>query len=160
MREKILIIVLLFIFWLALSGHFEYLIVLLGAISAVIVTYLSARMRLGGIGEHRLLFYLKLTIYIIWLTWKIILANVQVAYRILHPRLPVEPQYLQIKLAGDTPLFHLIHANSITLTPGTISVDIKDGIIHVHALSNANIGDLLKGEIADKILWLQGKRNG
>ena len=160
MRARLLIIALLFILWLTLSGYLQPLIISLGIASAVVVVYLSVRMRVIGTGEHRPMLYLRLPIYTVWLSWQIIRANVQVAYRIVHPRMPVETQYLKIKLVGDKPLLHLIHANSITLTPGTISANVKDGFIHVHVLSNADARDLLSGKIAEKILWLQGKRNG
>ena len=160
MRAQFLIIILLFIFWLALSGQYQFLLLALGIASAILVAYLSDRMRVIGAGEHRPILYLKLPVYIIWLVWQIILANAQVAYRIMHPRLPIEPQYLKIKLAGNKPLLHLIHANSITLTPGTISTNIQDGFIHAHVLSDANTRDLLDGKIAKKILWLQGKHHG
>ena len=159
-RERFLIIALLFILWLTFSGYFQPLMISFGIAGTIVVVYLSVRMRVIGTGEHRPMLYLRLPIYTVWLIWQIIRANVQVAYRIVHPRLPVEPQYLKIKLIGDRPLLHLIHANSITLTPGTISADVKDGYIHVHALSNANARDLLGGKIAEKILWLQGKHNG
>ena len=113
-------------------------------------------MRVIGTGEHRLTLYLKLPIYAVWLTWQIVLSNLQVAYRIVHPHLPIKPQYIKVRLIGNHPLVHLIHANSITLTPGTISVNIEDGFIHVHALSDANARDLLSGEMPKKILWLEG----
>ena len=160
MRERLLIIVLLFIFWLALSGQYKFLTVSLGIGSAAIVAYVSIRMQVIGAGEHRPMLYLKLPIYMIWLIGQIIIANLQVAYRVVHPHLPIEPQCLKIKLVGNKPLIHLIQANSITLTPGTISTNIKDGFIHVHALSDANARDLLNGKISERILWLQREHNG
>ena len=160
MQRQFLTILWLFIFWLILSGHYQFLTISLGLASTIIVTYVSMRMRVIGTGEHQAMLYLKLPIYIIWLVWKIIRANVQVAYRIMHPQLPIEPSYLKIKLAGDKPLLHLIHANSITLTPGTISSVIKDGFIYVHTLSRANARSLLSRQITKKILWLQGENNG
>ena len=159
MRAQFLIAILLFIFWLILSGHYSPLLITIGIASVIFVVYLSTRMRVIGTGEHRLTLYLRLPVYAVWLTWQIILSNLQVAYRIVHPRLPIKPQYIKVKLAGNHPLLHLIHANSITLTPGTISVDIEDGFIHVHALSDANVRDLLDGKMTEKILWLQGKHD-
>ena len=156
MRTQFLIAILLFIFWLTLSGYYSFLTITLGIASVILVVYLSTRMRVIGTGEHRLSLYLKLPVYAVWLIWQIILSNLQVAYRIMHPRLPINPQYIKVKLIGTHPLLHLIYANSITLTPGTISVDIEDGFIHVHALSDANARDLLDGKMAEKILWLQG----
>jgi len=143
--------------WLALSGIYKPLLIALGIASAILVVYLSARMRVVGTGAHRPSLYLRLPIYALWLFGQIILANGAVAYRIVHPRLPIQPQYLRIKLAGDTPLFHLIHANSITLTPGTISAHIEDGFIQIHALSDANIRELLSERMANKVLWLEGR---
>ena len=156
MRAQFLIAILLFIFWLTLSGYYTLLTIALGIASVILVVYLSMRMRVIGTGEHRPTLYLRLPVYAVWLTWQVIISNLQVAYRIVHPRLPIKPQYIKVKLAGDHPLLHLIHANSITLTPGTISVDIQDGFILVHALSDANVRDLLDGKMTRKILWLEG----
>ena len=159
MRAQLLIAILLFIFWLTLSGYYSVLTIGLGIASVALVIYLSTRMRVIGTGEHRPTLYLKLPVYAVWLIWQIILSNLQVAYSIMHPRLPIKPQYLKVKLVGKHPLLHLIHANSITLTPGTISADIEDGFIHVHALSDANVRDLLDGKMTEKIRWLQGKHD-
>lgn len=154
MRKIIVAILMLFAFWLVLSGFYIASLIALGLASAALVAYLSSRMNVIGSGDYQPKFFFKLPIYTVWLLWQIVKANLFVAYRIIHPRLPIESHYLKIKLVSDRSLIHLIQANSITLTPGTVSVDIEDGFIQVHTLSRENAAELHKGTLETKLNWL------
>ena len=78
--------------------------------------------------------YFWLIIYIIYFAWECIKANFDVAYRVLHPSMPVRPGIVKVKLTLKRPLARTILANSITMTPGTITVDIIDDILYVHCI--------------------------
>lgn len=154
MREIIVVTLILFIFWLVLSGYYVASLIFLGVASAFGVAYLSARMEAIDFGDYRIRLFFKLPVYVVWLLWQIIKANISVARRIIHPQLPIEPQYLKVKLVSNLPLIHLIQANSITLTPGTVSAKIGDGFIQVHTLSRENADELQKGVLEAKLNWL------
>ena len=145
------VFLLLLGFWLALSGHYAALMIALGGASAALVTALSARMGVIGAGQHRVRFYLRLPIYAAWLLWRIVAANCDVARRILHPKLPISPCFVDVETVAGGDLLRVIQANSITLTPGTISADFGDGVIRVHALSADAAQKLRRGEIAAKV---------
>jgi len=76
--------------------------------------------------------YFYLIIYIIYLTWECIKANFDVAYRVLHPSMPVKPGIVRVHLKVKTELSRMMLANSITITPGTISVDIIGDYLYIH----------------------------
>ena len=142
-------------FWFALSGHYAAQMIALGGVSAVIVTALAARMGVIGAGQHRLGFYLRLPFYAAWLLWRMVAANLDVARRILHPRLPISPRFVEVEAVAGGDLLRVIQANSITLTPGTISADFGDGVIRVHALSEEAAQSLQRGDFAAKVSRLE-----
>ena len=97
--------------------------------------------------------------YIPWLLKEIIKSNIHVARCILHPRLPIQPQTLTTKPSQKTSAALAIHANSITLTPGTISVDINDDEILVHAITNVAAQGILNGDIDKQVSKLEGSQS-
>ena len=158
--QRAAIFLLLLAFWFAVSGHYVALTVTLGAASAALVTALSSRMRVIGVGQHRPVFYLKLPFYALWLAWRVVVANCDVARRILHPKLPISPCFVEVEAVRGGDLLRVVQANSITLTPGTISADFGDGVIRVHALTTEaaeklRVGSKDAGRMAAKVLRLQ-----
>jgi len=89
--------------------------------------------------------------YLPWLIYQIMLANIHVAYLALHPKMPIEPRIIRIKTRLKSDLALVTFANSITLTPGTITIDIKEGVYYVHALSKKVSMDLLTGEMENRV---------
>ena len=152
--RRFVVFLLLLGFWFVLSGHYAALLVAAGAASAALVTVLSSRLKVIGTGLHRLGFYLKLPFYAVWLAWRIVAANCDVARRILHPKLPISPCFVEVKAVAGDDLLRVVQANSITLTPGTISADFGDGVIVVHALSADAARNLQRGGIAAKVARL------
>ena len=127
---------LLFILWIILSGHFNIQFLSLGLASSALVLWLAARMKLhtGAIGQnHGLRSALK---YGGWLAREIFISNVKVARIILDPGLPIRPVLFWAPASQKTDIGRVVFANSITLTPGTISIEIAEsgGRILVHAL--------------------------
>jgi multicomponent Na+:H+ antiporter subunit E len=89
--------------------------------------------------------------YIPWLIEQIVLANIHVASLALRPKMPINPQVVKFKTKLETDISCVALANSITLTPGTITMDIKDGYYYVHGLSQKVVDDLKTGEMEDRI---------
>ena len=89
--------------------------------------------------------------YIPWLIEQIILANIHVAALALNPKMPIDPKIITFKTKLESDVSWVTMANSITLTPGTITVDIKEGVFYVHALSKKVAHDLLTGEMEDRV---------
>jgi multicomponent Na+:H+ antiporter subunit E len=125
----------LFGFWLVLSGHYEPLIVSFGVFSCLLVVYLAWRMD----REDRYTFPIRLTwrvaLYVLWLVKEIFRANVSVARIILDPKLPISPIVVPFRARMKSDLCRVIYANSITLTPGTITTGTEGDILRIHALT-------------------------
>jgi multicomponent Na+:H+ antiporter subunit E len=148
-RSIFLTFIILFSFWILLSGIFEGMDLLLGMICSIIVALVSHD--LWHIKSVPLRKIFRFIAYIPWLAYKIILANLDVAYRVLHPKMPIDPRIIEFKTEFDGDLALTTLANSITLTPGTITVDIKDGVYSVHALTTKAADELLEGKMQRKV---------
>ena len=134
--RKLVFALTLFLFWIILSWHFSGMFLLLGLGSSLFIVWLTARMHMGGDGGAPVGAIVRLIKYSAWLLKEIAVSNIKVARIILDPALPVRPVLFYAPSAQKTGLGVFIFANSITLTPGTISVDISDSNdqILVHAL--------------------------
>lgn len=127
--------VTLFSLWLLLSGHYTALLISLGAVSSALAVYVAVRMGILDEEGFPLQLLVKLLAYIPWLLWEILKSNVQVARIVLSPRLPIKPRVVHFHSSQKTDLGRFIYANSITLTPGTITTGIVGQDFEVHALT-------------------------
>jgi len=149
--------VALFAVWLLWSGYLENtLLVVLGALSCIFVAILARRMRLVDAEGVPVEIAWRLLRYAPWLLWQVFLANLHVARRILDPKLPIHPSVIRVKPGQKRDLGRVIYANSITLTPGTVSIDIDENEITVHALTRETASDLETGEMDRRVTWLEG----
>lgn len=98
--------------------------------------------------------------YFIWLCIEVVKSNLDVAFRIVRPDLPIQPRLLKIKTSQATELGQVIFANSITLTPGTVSIDLRDDEIEVHALAQEPAGSLMSGEMDRRIAAMERSQAG
>jgi len=148
---------LLFLIWLLLSGFLKTNLLVLGLLSSGLVSLLA--IKLGLLSEHsqRLRINLRLPRYLPFLLKEIWLSNLHVAGLILNPKLPIQPQTLRYQAQQKTESGLAVHGNSITLTPGTISVDIKDKEILVHALSDTTAEGVRAGSIDQQVCKLEDK---
>ncbi len=135
----------MFLFWLLLSGFFDAFHLTAGVICSAIVALISHDLLVKEKGDKMLLKSFKFVIYLGWELWQIVLANFDVAYRVLHPKMPIDPRIIEFdtSLRSDFALVTL--ANSITLTPGTITilVDPEKGTFWVHAIAKKPADGLL-----------------
>ena len=144
--------VLLFGFWLLLSGKYDLFHLTLGIVCSMIITFtgyqlLFANVRIGDI-KLTLIRFLK---YIPWLLFQIITSNFHVARLVLSPNMPINPKIIKFKTKLESDISWVVLANSITLTPGTITMDIKEGEFFVHALSEKVSDDLNTGIMEDRV---------
>lgn len=146
----------LFGLWLLLSGYFVALILGLGILSCLLVWLVSARMdKADGadrLGELRPVASIR---YLGWLMIEIVKSNIDVARRVLSPDLPISPTIIRVPASQSTDLGRVVHANSITLTPGTVSINIGDGEIEVHALSREAAETLAEGEMDRRVSYTE-----
>lgn len=144
--------VILFVFWMLLSGQFDAFHLTLGVICCIIVAYLFHDLLFANVrvGDMRVV-AARFVVYIPWLIKQIVLANIHVASVVLRPRMPIDPQILTFKTKLETDISTVTLANSITLTPGTITMDIKDGVFYVHALDQKVADDLNAGDMEDRV---------
>jgi multicomponent Na+:H+ antiporter subunit E len=145
----------LFLLWLLLSGYFKANLIVFGFISCALVTYISIKLKIYSSQHERLKFNLRLPLYIPWLLKEIIKSNLHVARCILGSSNSIQPQIVCSKPSQTTHTGLAVHANSITLTPGTISVDINDNEILVHALTNQTAQGIINGDIDKRVTKLE-----
>lgn len=129
---------------------------MLGVLSCLFVTVLAIQLKIYSTQHHRLKINLRLPLYIPWLLKEIIKSNIHVARCILSAKLPIQPQTLRIKPSQKTNAALAVHANSITLTPATISVEISEHEIFVHALTDISAQGIMAGEIDQQVSKLEG----
>lgn len=142
--------------WFLWSGHTETLLLAFGAISVGIVTLLAFRMNVIDEESEPYELGLRPLFYLPWLLWEIAKANLHVARVILTPSLPIHPRLLRIRATQKSNLGRVILANSITLTPGTVTLDVRDGTLLVHALTPKSADGLLSGDMDRRVTWLEG----
>lgn len=135
-------------FWLLLSGMFTPFLVACGVGSAIAVTLLARRMDLIDHEGHPVhLAWPAFVSYWPWLAKEILASAWDVSRRIVDPRLPISPTLVEFVPTQRTGLGLVIHANSITLTPGTIAVEVEPGRFLVHALTAAGAAGLAGSEM-------------
>jgi multicomponent Na+:H+ antiporter subunit E len=146
----------LFVTWLLLSGVFQPLFFFLGALSCVITVVIAMRMEVVDRESYPIDLSTKLPGYWLWLIKEIVLANIDVTKRILSPKLKINPTVFRVESSQPDELGKVIYANSITLTPGTVTIDIDDDELVIHALSETSKDDLETGEMDRRVTMLGG----
>lgn len=151
LRRKIVLLVTLVAAWILWSGFFKPLLLSLGVFSCLLTYVVVQRMGYFNDQFFALHFSFRLFSYWLWLGREIIRSSLDVARIILDPRLPISPRIVEIKVTAQHPVEQVILANSITLTPGTLALDLHKGVIKVHALTEAGARDLLSGEMDRRV---------
>lgn len=136
MIHHLRVFVALFVLWLLLSGQTGWLFVSLGALAAAGCAALGARAGSIG-GPHPFMLYLRFPAYLLWLLGQMLVFGWRVALMSLGPRPAPRSRILRAPMSQRSGLARLLHANSITATPGTISIDMDDEAISVHVLDAA-----------------------
>lgn len=148
--------VVLAVFWLLLSGIINPLLLSFGALSVVIVLFTLKRMDEVENESRQISTSLRLIRYLPWLIGQIFSSSIHVTKLIWGSPDKVSPVLAKID-AKDIPVSNrVLYANSITLTPGTLSVDLEDGEVTVHALQKSSIEELKEGGMEKKIKGIWG----
>ena len=145
-------VVLLFLFWILLSGHLEPLLLGLGMASVALTVFLSRRMNVIDHESYPLHLSSKFPGFFVYIFREIVKANIDVVTRILSWRkAPISPQMIEIPQSQETDLGAVIYANSITLTPGTVTIKLSKDNLTVHALSKEAASELATGAMSEEI---------
>ena len=157
MRHTIFLSLSLAVFWLLNSGHYTALMLSLGAISIALVLYIAHRMDVVDHESQPLHLTLKLPGFSAWLTKEIILANFLVVKHIWLGNKTISPTLKTIKASQKTDIGKVIYANSITMTPGTVTVSLEGDQFMVHALLKESIEELEAGEMDRRVTQLENE---
>jgi multicomponent Na+:H+ antiporter subunit E len=141
--------------WVLWSGQLKPLLLGLGAFSCLLTVYVTRRMGYFDDEVFALRFGLRLLGYWAWLAREVWRSSIEVARVVLNPRLPISPQIVEITATASHPVDQVILGNSITLTPGTLALDLHRGKIQVHCLTRASADDLKSGEMDRRVAALR-----
>jgi multicomponent Na+:H+ antiporter subunit E len=149
--------VFLSLLWLLLSGYFtEPLLLGLGVASVLFVVFIAYRMQVFDPEGHPVHLILRALVYWPWLLKEIVLANIDVAKAIVSSPMAIAPTVFTVTGSQRSELGRVIYANSITLTPGTVTIDLVDDKLTVHALTPAGLEGVKSGVMDRRIAWLEG----
>ena len=152
-----LLFIFYFLIWLLLSGHYDSLLLSLGLLSCALCLYVTWKANFidnEGLPLHLLV---RLPVYTIWLFKEIIKANIDTAKIIIlnNPN----PQNFRVKSTQKTEAGKVMYANSITLTPGTVTTQLDEDILEVHALTAEMAEDVKSGQMDKMVTWLERNNN-
>jgi multicomponent Na+:H+ antiporter subunit E len=156
MRHALALSVLLSAFWLINSGHYTPLLLFFMLASVTAVVALSHYMDVVDGEAQPLNITFTLPIYLVWLAREVVIANIAVARCVWLGKDSISPRTIVVTASQKSDLGIVIYANSITLTPGTVSIDLNGNDIIVHALNEESAADLLSGEMDRRVCRVEG----
>ena len=151
--KSVTLFIVLFGFWLLMSGYYTPLILSLGIISCLLCVYLTIKGKFLDNETLPIYFFPRLIQYTLWLIKEILKSNIQTAKVIIMKS--EEPELFSVKATQKTNEGKVTYANSITLTPGTVTTQIKNDIFEVHALTKDFGDDVRSSEMDKMVTWLE-----
>jgi multicomponent Na+:H+ antiporter subunit E len=151
------LVIALFAFWLLLSGMYTPFLVVSGLVAAIAVAALARRMGAADPEGHPVHLTLAALAYWPWLLKEIAVSAWQVTRIILHPKLPISPRLVRFTPSQKSTLGLVTHANSITLTPGTITVEADHDGFLVHAITREGAAGLEGSEMDRRVSRFEGR---
>ena len=148
--------IVLMVFWLVLSGHYTIRLISLGVITTIGCIAMARRMELIDAEGHPVQLAFAALTYIPWLIWEILKSGWAVSRIILSPQLPISPTIVSLEATQRTSTAVNVYANSITLTPGTITVQADRNTLAVHALTADGAEDLRGGSMDARVTRFEG----
>ena len=156
--------VVLFAFWMVLSGRTETKFVVYGIITAVVTTWVTYPLLLVPNKDGSKKYFVfgfsvpKMIMYFFWLMWQLVLANIDVLLATTAQELNINPKIVRFRFKADNPMASVVLANSITLTPGTVTVNVTDdGVYEIHALTVGAAAGVLDGGMQKRVADLYGE---
>jgi multicomponent Na+:H+ antiporter subunit E len=144
-------------FWYASSGRSEPLMLALLAASCVIVVAIARRLRVLDLEGHPTHLILRALGYWAWLIGQVVRSNLRVLRLLVAPKPAVSPRVVRIRFSQRDDLGRTIHANSITLTPGTITLEVGEDSALVHCLTEEGAAALARGELDARVSRVSGR---
>ena len=164
MVHKVCLFLLLFAFWMALAGSLKTKFVIYGIITAATTVWLCYPLLLvpNRNGSKKYFVFgvpiFKFISYIGWLMWQLVLANIDVLKATTSQELDIDPKVVRFYFRVDNPMAYVVLANSITLTPGTVTLNVDDeGLFEIHALTVGAAEGVLDGSFQKKVADLFGE---
>lgn len=155
----------LFAFWMVLSGRTETKFVVYGIITALVTTWITYPLLLVSNKDGSKKYFVfgvsipKAIMYFFWLMWQLVLANVDVLLATTSQELEIDPKVVRFRFKVDNPMASVVLANSITLTPGTVTLNVTDdGLYEIHALTVGAAAGVLDGGMQKKVADLYGEQ--
>lgn len=135
LRRKLLLLCILFAFWVIFAASLDRHELVLGAVGCALVMAVTVSL-LGRALDPRITpaVLLRLPVFMLRMAWEIIKANIDVARIIIDPKLPVDPRIVEYRTYLPDDLPRTVFSDSITLTPGTVTVELKEDVLNVHCL--------------------------
>ena len=156
MRHVLALSTSLAVFWLINSGHYTALLLFFMVVSVGFVVMLCRRMDVVDGESQPVNLTFTIPIYWLWLIKEVVLANIHVARCVWKGSESIAPSMIYVTANQKSDLGKVIYANSITLTPGTVSVDLEGDQILVHALTMESAADLQTGEMDRRVCKVEG----
>lgn len=164
MKHLTVLACVLFAFWLLLSGRLEFKFLFYGVLTAVIYAWICVPLLLlpNADGTKKYFIFdvplLKYALYWLWLLKEVVKANIDVVKATVKSEMNINPQVIRFRIKMDNPMAHTTLANSITLTPGTVTLNVtQDGLYEVHALIDGAAEGLLDGGMQKRVADLFGE---
>ncbi len=148
---------ILFAIWVLLSWHFTPLLIVFGVATCTIAVWVGLRIETVDRESVPVHLVLRAFLYVPWLVWEIFKSNVRVARIILAPRLRVDPSIVHFRASQKSDLGRFIYANSITLTPGTVTTGIVGDDFEVHAIVQSEIDGSEENDMNRRVAVLEGE---
>lgn len=165
MVHKLYMALVLFGFWMALSGRTETKFVVYGIITALVTTHITYPLLLVPNKDGSKRYFVfgasipKFIVYFLWLMWQLVLANIDVLLATTSQELEIDPKVVRFYFKVDNPMASVMLANSITLTPGTVTLNVTDdGLYEIHALTKGAAEGVLDGSMQKKVADLYGEK--
>lgn len=155
MRHTVSVVVVLSLIWLLNSGHYTPLLLSLGILSVLLVAWITHKMDVVDHESQPVHLTPRLPSYLWWLLKKLIASNLDVVGRVWRGNDSISPCMETLPLSQRTEMGKVIYANSITLTPGTVAIDLADRHVTVHSLTTRSLAELRQGEMDTRVSRLE-----
>lgn len=157
MNRTLSLILTLTAFWLLFSGHYDTRMLAMGGLSILLTTWIARRMGLLHDDGYSIPLAISSFAYLPWLMWEIAKSNIEVARLILSPSRRVSPSVFTVTSTQKSDVFQVIYANSITLTPGTLTMKIEGDKLEVHAIEDGFKEELRTNRMDKRVTRMSGR---
>jgi len=158
MLHHAILFAVLYAFWLLMSGHYTPFLMTVGAAACAAVVWFAHRMQVADREGHPLHLGWSALLYWPWLVKEILKSAIDVSKVILDPRLPASPTVVSFRPSQKTVVGLVTHANSITLTPGTLAIEVSREQFVVHGLTRAGAEAAVDSDMDRRVARFEGSR--